>query len=163
MQAFRNNRPPPPPRPIEDMLAEMEKGKVGGRKKGRKGKSWQTTITVTEWMDGLGHSTFRAASSPIVRLPSQHQQGSTVEIVEESSAAQMGRQPFLERMRTRQQKFLENRGGNSAATIRSPLGKRMPKMILISVKRQRKAKMKKHKLKKLRKRTRNLRRKLGKL
>ena len=30
MQAFRNNRPPPPPRPIEDMLAEMEKGKVGG-------------------------------------------------------------------------------------------------------------------------------------
>jgi len=164
MQAFRNNRPPPPPRPIEDMLAEMEKGKVGGiggRKKGRKGKSWQTTITVTEWMDGMGHSTFRAASSPIVRLPSQ-QQGNVEVVVEEPSAVPVGKQPFLERMRTRQQKFLENRGGNSAA-IRSPLGKRMPKMILISVKRQRKAKMKKHKLKKLRKRTRNLRRKLGKL
>jgi len=36
-------------------------------------------------------------------------------------------------------------------------------MLLISVKRQRKLKMKKHKYKKLMKRTRNLRRKLGKL
>ena len=37
---------------------------------------------------------------------------------------------------------------------------RMRKMFLISVKRQRKLKMKKHKYKKLMKRTRNLRRKL---
>jgi len=53
------------------------------------------------------------------------------------------------------QDYRERRG------VKSPV--RKPNMLLISVKRQRKLKMKKHKYKKLMKRTRNLRRKLGKL
>lgn len=150
MQAFRNNRPPPPPRPIEDLEAMV---KSSAKKRGRKGKSWMTTITVTEWMDGAGQRTFRADSTPIIRVPQAQQLVET--IVEEPAT----KQPFLERMRSRQLRFEE---GAQKKVIRSPLAKK-PNMLLISVKRQRKAKMKKHKLKKLRKRTRNLRRKLGKL
>ena len=45
----------------------------------------------------------------------------------------------------------------------SPLSFRKPRMLLISVKRQRKLKMKKHKYKKLMRRTRNLRRREGRL
>jgi hypothetical protein len=54
---------------------------------------------------------------------------------------------FLERMQQRQERYRANRGEESD-------------MLAISVKRQRKLKMKKHKYKKLMKRTRNLRRKL---
>jgi hypothetical protein len=148
---YRTNRPPPPPRPIEDPEPEQ---RVTRRRVRGKGKSWQTTITVTEWTDGQGHRTFSADTSPIVRV-SQQQQAAIEEPAQQRVAI---RQPFLDRLRTRQIRWQDKPG----AAIRSPLGKK-PRMMLISVKRQRKAKMKKHKLKKLRKRTRNLRRKLGKL
>jgi hypothetical protein len=145
-QYYRTNRPPPPPRPMEDFEAEQ----VVSKRRGRKGKSWQTTITVTEWMDGTGHRTFRADSSPIVRVPQGAQK-----VIEEPTRKVVIRQPFLERLRVRHVRWAE---------VREPVrGGKKQKMLLISVKRQRKAKMKKHKLKKLRKRTRNLRRKLGKL
>ena len=63
-------------------------------------------------------------------------------------------QPFLERMRIRQQQWEDATGRkNGVAEI----------WRAISVKRQRKLKMKKHKYKKLMKRTRNLRRRLDKL
>jgi hypothetical protein len=155
---YRMNRPPPPPRPAEDFLKENEDKNVRAPRKvrpsPRKGKSWQTTITVTEYTDGQGHRTFRADSTPIVRVPQVESR-----VVEEPQPALKGsiQQPFLERMRLRQQRWRATHGSK----IRSPVKK--PRMLLISVKRQRKAKMKKHKLKKLRKRTRNLRRKLGKL
>jgi hypothetical protein len=150
---YRTNRPPPPPRPIEEFGTE----KKVVRKRGRKGKSWQTTITVTEWTDGKGRRTFAADSTPIVRVSQASQ---LQKIIEEPTMdpkeISVPRQPFLQRMQARQLRWVEGK------SIRSPLGKK-PRMLLISVKRQRKAKMKKHKLKKLRKRTRNERRKLGKL
>jgi hypothetical protein len=135
---------------MEDFEAEPKTVK----RRGRKGKSWQTTITVTEWMDGQGHRTFRADSSPIVRVPQLSQK-----VVEEPAARNSAiRQPFLERMRVRHVRWADS------TAVREPVrGGKRQRMLLISVKRQRKAKMKKHKLKKLRKRTRNLRRKLGKL
>jgi len=61
-------------------------------------------------------------------------------------------QPFLDRMKIRQkryQQYREDRAEKDRGT-----------MLLISVKRQRKLKMKKHKYKKLMKKTRLLRRKL---
>ncbi|MCJ1351842.1 MAG: hypothetical protein MMC33_001826 [Icmadophila ericetorum] len=60
---------------------------------------------------------------------------------------------FLERMRLRQQKWEDANGRRKGNCVWK----------LISVKRQRKLKMKKHKYKKLMKRTRNLRRRLDKL
>jgi hypothetical protein len=152
-QYYRTNRPPPPPRPIEEVQQEQQKLATRSQRR-RKGKSWQTTITVTEYTDGRGHRTFQADSSPIVRVSRIQPR-----VIEEPHPAQTVsiRQPFLERMRLRQQQWRGSIGGK----IRAPAEK--PHMLLISVKRQRKAKMKKHKLKKLRKRTRNLRRKLGKL
>jgi hypothetical protein len=151
---LRMNRPPPPPRPMEEM--EQEKQTVTSRsyKRTRKGKSWQTTITVTEYTDGQGQRTFRADSTPIVRVA--RNQGRVIEAPQSAHRSSI-QQPFLERMRLREQKWRDT----NVSKIRAPVQK--PRMLLISVKRQRKAKMKKHKLKKLRKRTRNLRRKLGKL
>ncbi|KIW03414.1 uncharacterized protein PV09_05189 [Verruconis gallopava] len=148
---YRMNRPPPPPRPVDEFEHENAKAP---RRRPRKGKSWQTTITVTEWTDGQGHRTFHADSTPIVRVPHTE-----IRVIEEPLPTQdvSIRQPFLERMRARQEKW----HAFQTAKIREATKK--PKMLLISVRRQRKVKMKKHKLKKLRKRTRNLRRKLGKL
>jgi hypothetical protein len=62
------------------------------------------------------------------------------------------RHPFLDRMRVRQQKWERTRDEKSRVVWHA-----------ISVKRQRKLKMKKHKYKKLMRRTRNLRRKLDRL
>jgi hypothetical protein len=150
---YRTNRPPPPPVPVEDLAVHMAEKRIG-RARRNKAKSWQTTITVTEWTDGKGQRTYRADSSPITRMA----QDISSKIVEVEEPARSVQQPFLERMRLRQERWQDGK------SIRTPLGKgKKPGMFLISVKRQRKAKMKKHKLKKLRKRTRNLRRKLGKL
>ena len=68
----------------------------------------------------------------------------------ESRQAVRWRQPFRQRMWLRQQESAQRRQEKDGG------------MLLISVKRQRKLKMKKHKYKKLMRRTRNLRRRLGK-
>jgi hypothetical protein len=102
-------------------------------------KTYQTTVIIKESTSSSGKKTFTASATPIT---------------ERSSATRTPRQPFLTRMAQRQM------------TIEEPLEVREDGeeggMMLISVKRQRKLKMKKHKYKKLMKRTRNLRRKLGK-
>ncbi|KAK3111802.1 hypothetical protein LTR53_012568 [Teratosphaeriaceae sp. CCFEE 6253] len=82
-------------------------------------------------------------------------------------------QPFRERLRRREKMYLTAHpeqsqvvgemleGIRERSVRRAPVaGKRVVRMELISVKRQRKLKMKKHKYKKLMKRTRNLRRRL---
>lgn len=102
-------------------------------------KTYQTTVTIKESTSSNGKKTFTASATPIT---------------ERRSVTRTAHQPFLARMAQRQM------------TIGEPLevqeGTEEDGMLLISVKRQRKLKMKKHKYKKLMKRTRNLRRKLGK-
>lgn len=146
MSRFVPFRPPPAPVPfdeasrsgstngdVEDVLAASPV----------KQRAWSTEVVVTESTDAMGKRTYSATTAPMVEIsPSVGEKGSEVE--------EIGiRRPFLERMRQRQN--TNNRYRDSSAR---------PDMLAISVKRQRKLKMKKHKYKKLMKRTRLLRRKL---
>jgi hypothetical protein len=84
--------------------------------------------------------TFTAASTPLEKV--DHEELPVTDMSEPGQTEHMpGTQPFLKRMGRRQRETMK----------------------AISVRRQRKLKMKKKKHKKLMKRTRNLRRKLGKL
>lgn len=162
---FRPYTPPPPPVPLgalqEAAAASKETTKVNRAPKLPKHKSYRTTLTIYESTYPDGQRLYKTHSSPLIidptpsfaedndkRLPSadhypQHHQ----------------RQPFLKRMRERRRLYEERRivdephEGNDEGEIWQ----------LISVKRQRKLKMKKHKYKKLMKRTKNLRRRLDRL
>jgi hypothetical protein len=107
-----------------------------------KQKAWSTTVVVTESTDATGERTYSATTSPMVEIRVPETGKSEVEI----------RQPFLDRMRSRQQVYDQYRG-ERANKSKGP-------MLVISTKRRRSLKMKKHKYKKLMKRTRLLRRKL---
>lgn len=106
---------------------------------------WKTAVIVTESMDASGKRTYSATTSPMEEIQVPGENGQEMDEPEI-------RQPFLERMRHRQ---------NTNTRVRE--SQRRPDMLLISVKRQRKLKMKKHKYKKLMKKTRLLRRKLDRL
>jgi hypothetical protein len=100
-------------------------------------RAWSTEVVVTEATDAHGNRTYTTTTAPFVEIepPTNTSETDHIEI----------RQPFLERMRQRGRQ-------NTHSGI-----------LAISVKRQRKLKMKKHKYKKLMKRTRLLRRKLDRL
>jgi hypothetical protein len=154
---YRPFRPPPPPVPFE---AQPKKKRASPKQRtrgyGRRGaahspqKSWSTTIVVTESTDMNGTRTYTASSSPMVEIPIPSSDTVIQSIPGTFVAVQ---QPFLERMRAKQRRWLEYR--------RQRAVQHRQEMHLISVKRQRKLKMKKHKYKKLMKRTRTLRRKLN--
>ncbi|GME32315.1 uncharacterized protein LTHEOB_5828 [Neofusicoccum parvum] len=113
-------------------------------------KVWKATLTVTESTDATGRKTFSATTSPAIRMPTRSEGAIEDPLYDEGITI---RQPFLERMEIREQgwrKFIRDRSRNQGGAMHA-----------LSVKRQRKLKMKKHKYKKLMKRTRNLRRKLG--
>ncbi|EON63932.1 hypothetical protein W97_03160 [Coniosporium apollinis CBS 100218] len=152
---FRPFRTPPAPVPFDDAEPPVSKRKASQKQRPsevreapparQKRKAWKTTIVVTESTDANGAKTYATTTTPLkeIRDPS---------LVESLEQRIIVPKPFLERMRIRQQKweeYMEDRVGNGASN-----------MLLISVKRQRKLKMKKHKYKKLMRRTRNLRRKL---
>jgi hypothetical protein len=110
-----------------------------------KQRAWSTEVVVTESTDATGQRTYSATTAPMVEISvpgAKNSQDEEFEI----------HQPFLQRMKQRQ---------ISHSRRRDNLGR--PDMLAISVKRQRKLKMKKHKYKKLMKRTRLLRRKLDRL
>ena len=177
---FRPFKAPPPPEPFLEEIKASEKKRATkdakyspstiatGQQAQRQSqqKSYATTIVVTESTGADGQRTYTASSSPIVRIPNPKNQSS----MEDGPSNQpSSRTPFRERMRQRQQGYLlrrprqaAQRAASRAYERRVPMARR-PKMILISVRRQRKLKMKKHKYKKLMKRTRNLRRRQDKL
>ncbi|KAL1639917.1 hypothetical protein SLS58_007505 [Diplodia intermedia] len=151
---------PPPPVPFdhtqqngasaaeaaESKEAETQQKKLQKPQK----KVWKATLTVTETTDTTGRKTFSATTSPVIRMPTRSDGAIEDPAYDEGITI---RQPFLERMEIREQewrKFIRDRARNQNGTMHA-----------ISVKRQRKLKMKKHKYKKLMKKTRNLRRKLG--
>jgi hypothetical protein len=148
MAQFIPFRPPPAPVPF-DQPAEAEVTPFQPHEEPQAQaapihkRSWSTAVIVTESMDASGNRTYSASTAPMVEIQVPAQENSRdldeIEI----------RQPFLERMKLRQNTYDRYRDGQGR-----------PDMLLISVKRQRKLKMKKHKYKKLMKKTRLLRRKL---
>ena len=185
---FRPFKAPPPPQafpdeaqkassPTSSSTGKSEQARLARqikRTSAQRERQFQTTITFTESTGHDGRTVLRPHVSPLVRVADNKGAAS----IREPAAAHQHprvRQPFLERMRKRQQAFLSSASApptRSATTTgsgsgmgmgmvrRAPSAKRVGRMLLISVKRQRKLKMKKHKYKKLMKRTRNLRRRL---
>jgi len=150
VKQFRPFNVPPPPMPFDmaaDVVTKKEtrqsraRGQDTEAKQAASHKTYQTTVTINEATSSNGKKTFTASATPII---------------ERRTASRIAHQPFLRRMVQRQQQQI----------MEEPVGQfedgEQEGMMLISVKRQRKLKMKKHKYKKLMKRTRNLRRKLGK-
>ncbi|KAL8757923.1 MAG: hypothetical protein Q9184_004081 [Pyrenodesmia sp. 2 TL-2023] len=179
-QSFRHFVPPPPPVPISDSPSPSTSASSLSTRRSAapvKERTYSTTLTITEHIHPSGESTYAASVSPIVRSSARPQKrnGTTntslssrprthdnkVPMIDitppsssfpsPSSAPQGGypQQPFLERMRKRQQVWEDGMTGKKRQIWRA-----------ISVKRQRKLKMKKHKYKKLMRKTRNLRRRL---
>ena len=171
---FRPFVPPPPPVP----LAAMREAAASSAKEQKellpqaKRTTWTSTLTVYESTHADGEVTYKTYATPIVRAPAG---ASTVlppdsqelEVVEQDSLHSeeehdtrqlpaSSSQPFLGRMRERQIRY----GDRMDERLRYRRG---GDMLAISVKRQRKLKMKKHKYKKLMKRTKNLRRRLDRV
>lgn len=100
-------------------------------------KTYTTVLTILESTHPNGSKTYSARTSPMVS-----------EDLNANTASSPSQLPFLERMRARQEQWDDYRRSKG-------LG-----LWAISVKRQRRLKMKKHKYKKLMRKTRNLRRRL---
>lgn len=138
--------PPPPPVPrgqsaeTKVSLKAQEKALAAPVTQ----RAWSTEVVVTESVDAAGNRTYSTSTTPMVEVEVPAADNS-----QEIEDVQI-RQPFLERMNKRQ-------------NTRYRDAEKRPDMLAISVKRQRKLKMKKHKYKKLMKRTRLLRRKLDRL
>ncbi|KAK3052411.1 hypothetical protein LTR09_006621 [Extremus antarcticus] len=164
---FKPFRAPPPPQPFVEANEQLAVPKTSTRGRPKK-KTFTATITVTESTYEDGQRTYSASSSPIVRLPEPR---SSETAIREPTRS---KQHFLMRMLQRQREYMAARPSPVSSVTPWPVRKaasaarqeRMRsmfktfKMFLISVKRQRKLKMKKHKYKKLMKRTRNLRRRI---
>lgn len=121
----------PPPAPMPLNTAEaLAAGVEAAESLEPSYRTYTTVLTIEESMNSNGDVTYTAHHSPIV--------------AEDPPATP---KKFLERMHIRQEQYRINR-------------KEETDMLAISVKRQRKLKMKKHKYKKLMRRTRNLRRRL---
>ncbi|KAL8683194.1 MAG: hypothetical protein Q9186_000806 [Xanthomendoza sp. 1 TL-2023] len=162
---FRPFVPPPPPVPFDESSKAVPPTTTPKRQKVVKQRTFSTTLTITEQAHPNGHKTFQARISPMredhASLSTQQEEPSStipqtyedqqgvVEVIDITPPS--GRQPFRERMRNRHQAWEEGLEGKKRQIWRA-----------ISVKRQRKLKMKKHKYKKLMRKTRNLRRRLDK-
>lgn len=124
-------------------------------------RNFTTTIFLHETTGDDGSKSYYAHSTPVIQIDpidsvaahTQAQVSENRKIVEIKDQ----RQPFLERMRRRQERYVEY---VERKTILQHQEQEVPTMHAISVKRQRKLKMKKHKYKKLMRKTRNLRRRL---
>ncbi|KAL9604006.1 MAG: hypothetical protein Q9219_000768 [cf. Caloplaca sp. 3 TL-2023] len=171
-RSFRHFVPPPPPVPLDEARSKPPSlPKRRNASASIKERVYSTTLTITEHTLPSGHKTYQASVSPIrstssrqiaranaasesaLSQPLSSDEVTMVDITPPPSTAPPGspRQPFRERMRKRQQVWEDGLTGKKREIWRS-----------ISVKRQRKLKMKKHKYKKLMRKTRNLRRRLDK-
>lgn len=142
---FRPYMRPPPPIPVDSTLPVEAPQKTSGQAEPQTEsivthKTYTTTLTIHENTYRSGHKSYKTHTTPIVEGP-----GSSTDEMFLPTAARG--QPFLGRMRDRQLQYMDRLSEGDIWQA-------------ISVKRQRKLKMKKHKYKKLMKRTKNLRRKL---
>lgn len=141
VKQFKPFNTPPPPVPMDDAFRQptQQSSARTPQRRQQQGsdKHFTTTLTITEHTSPGGSQTYSASTTPFIRR---------------ASIPFASRQPFLSRLQARQDQI------EDFWDRRSELA---PVMELISVKRQRKLKMKKHKYKKLMRRTRNLRRREG--
>ena len=146
---FRPYARPPPPIPMDSALpeeapqetsqpAELQSESVVSK------KTFTTTLTIYENTYRSGRKLYNTHTTPIIEGPASVEGNKGVYL----PPAPRG-QPFLGRMRERRIQYMDRSGDGEIWQA-------------ISVKRQRKLKMKKHKYKKLMKRTKNLRRRLDK-
>ena len=143
---FRPFNTPPPPVPMDQaQRAASHSQKPSPAQLRTIKKSYSTRLFITESIHPNGHTTYKTHTTPLREEPAD-------EPSPDVKLPPASQQPFLKRMLERQRRVREWRDkGDRKEVWRS-----------ISVKRQRKLKMKKHKYKKLMRRTRNLRRKLDK-
>jgi hypothetical protein len=127
---YRPFQPPPAPVPMNTAESLAAEAEVAEDALEPQHRTYTAVLTIEESTDANGDVTYMAHSSPLV--------------AEEPPATPTR---FLERMQIRQERYREQRSEEND-------------MLAISVKRIRKLKMKKHKYKKLMRRTRNLRRRL---
>lgn len=140
---FRPFAPPPPPVALDTV---EKTPRPAPRKRLPKEKSFYAVLTIVEKTYPDGHKTYETSTCSIREDPIPVDNKATPAVENAPSV----RQPFLNHMRERQRRWEESRREKAGGEA----------WRLISVMRQRKLKMKKHKYKKLMRRTRNLRRKL---
>ncbi|KAL6715641.1 hypothetical protein ACLMJK_006602 [Lecanora helva] len=147
---FRPFVPPPAPVPLNPrtellpkLPEEAQESSQGKAQPAPVRKSYTTTLTIHETSYPNGQRTYKTHTTPIIEDPASGLPENSIRYLPPIPQSQ----PFLGRMRQRQVQYLDRLGEREA-------------WIAISVKRQRKLKMKKHKYKKLMKRTKNLRRRL---
>ncbi|MCJ1374515.1 hypothetical protein MMC20_005747 [Loxospora ochrophaea] len=156
-QTFRPYNVPPPPIPMDsgnDSSQQIGSPQSAGEGEAIvKQKSFSTVVTILENTHQDGSKSYSAESSPIRENTPDELIPLDVIPREKSPKARLpGSQPFLQRMLERQEKWDDFREETKRITWGA-----------ISVRRQRKLKMKKHKYKKLMRRTRNLRRRQDRL
>ena len=147
VKSFRPYMRPPPPVPTESTIPEEAPQETSQPIELQSEsvvlqKTYTTTLTIHENTHRSGRKSYKTHTTPITEGPGSVQGDKDVYL----PRAPRG-QPFLGRMRERQIQYMDRLGDCEIWQA-------------ISVKRQRKLKMKKHKYKKLMKRTKNLRRKL---
>ncbi|KAI9842918.1 MAG: hypothetical protein M1837_006750 [Sclerophora amabilis] len=131
-------------------------------------KSYSTILTILERTHSNGSKTYTARASPITQADESAESEDFTEIGTAAGAKSTSSpSTFLGRMHLRQERWEEFRRERMGGWKENPEGEGgkdggLEGMWAISVKRQRRLKMKKHKYKKLMRRTRNLRRRLEK-
>lgn len=138
----------PPPffiPPVPTPYSQLAQSETGSNQQKVEAPAQKSSWVLTETVDPLGNRILLASFEPPEEI------SEPMENTQETADAEI-RQPSLGRLRRRQ---------STVSRIRDT--QKRPDMLAISVKRQRKLKMKKHKYKKLMKRTRLLRRKLDRL
>lgn len=149
---FRPYMKPPPPVPMDSSFPEEAAQKTSQQPEPQSEsvvtqKTFTTTLTIHESTYDNGRKSYKTHTTPIVEGPGSSTREGEKEIY--LPPAPRG-QPFLGRMRERQLQYMDRLVDGEIWQA-------------ISVKRQRKLKMKKHKYKKLMKRTKNLRRRLDRM
>ena len=148
-ELVKNFRPFAPPPPPVAMDAVEKTPRYVSRERFPKQKSFSAVLTIIERTNADGRKTYETRTCSIHENPVSidHTESPPVE------SPPAIRQPFLNHMRERQRRWDEFRRENVGEEV----------WRLISVRRQRKLKMKKHKYKKLMRRTRHLRRRLDRM
>ena len=141
-QRFRPFDTPHAPVPLESLDAEDPTRVAKARRQPTTHKAYSMMVNILESTDANGQTSYSASASDVYEEPSP--------IHATAAFSSLPKQPFLGRMQRRQRRTWQIREQGPHRGV----------WRLISVKRQRKLKMKKHKYKKLMKRTRTLRRKL---
>ena len=150
---FRPFVPPPPPAPLA-ALKEAAAKSARERERQTKTSAWSSKVTIYVSVNPDGHNSYKTFVTPLVRVP-VHQETQSIQKSQTSNQQTLPQrsQSFLSRMLERQIIYEDRQD--------QKYGFRTPVMHTVSVRRQRKLKMKKHKYKKLLQRTRNLRKRLG--